>query len=566
MRWLALLLICASPYAMAQVYSARDFAPHLPETLLDMLQLLPGVSLSGASEQRRIQVSGTPSGQTRLLIDGVAMTDEDGSGQSLAAQIPAAAVASIELNADHPDALSLGSAIIRVRLHDANSTPPGGELRQRITGPDDGAVALRWNSRRQQLQLMHSGSRFDDQQTLFSSHQRWNWQQTDFNARWLLLDAEQPMPTGSSYPQQSYRLQLHLQRPFADLQLNSRLTYSHYHRDSVGEHNNQQWLWQTGLQRTTGEHRWRWQLQWQHEERQLQHATYDYRLRSHSAGMTLADNWQLSRDWQIDLGYRLQTYQHDLQRQSAQDEEQQVSDTHWLPYLHLRHTYDEHNQLHWQLGQYSQHPSARQRLASDDTLLGNASLGAEVLNRMQLSWHHQGDTRQQWQLRWLRQTWHNSLVAERTEAGRLQPQNSDEVQQLQGYEWQWQDQYYLHQQSWRLSTSVGFYRWRGRLSLDNPTTRTTTFSQARAALVNIVTAQLRWAADWQWQSRSRDHSVLTQVADAPAGYRLGLSASWLPKPQWHINARLGYHRPGLMSQTANKVGQYDWHFGLRFRW
>ncbi|WP_157729830.1 TonB-dependent receptor plug domain-containing protein [Bacterioplanes sanyensis] len=565
MRWLLLLLFSAQP-AVADTYTADDFAAHLPETLLDMLQLLPGVSISGDADQRRIQVSGTPSGQTRLLIDGVALPDRDGSGQSLAASIPAAAVASIELDADNPDPLGLGSAIIRVQLHNASSTSPGGELRVRLTGSQDGAAALRWNSRQQQWQLMHSGSRFDDQQSLFSGQQQWQWSNHDIDAQWLWIAAEQNNPDASPVDTDSARLQLNSRHSWPSIGARNRLTISQFEQDfSPLQQHTQQWQWLATLEGLQGEHRWQIQTELQHEQRRQSRGSR-YRLDEDSFGLTLRDRWQLNPDLHMTLGYRMQSYQQRLRRSGPMALKERNTDTHWLPFVHLHYQYDDRNQLHWQLSQHSQLPSSEQRLSVDGALVGNPQLQAEILNRMQLSWRHESLDNDIWQLRWIRQTWHNSLVAQALTDNSVQLINSDEVQQLHGYEVQWQGDQYLFQQPWRTTASIGLYRWRGRESRTQPRTISAEFAQARFALVHIVSAQLRWAMDWQWQSRSQDYSSLLPDTPAPAGYRSALNLSWLPLNQWHLNARLGYHRPGLMTQTYNRVGQWDWHAGVRYRW
>lgn len=566
-HWLLWLWLTLSPTATAQLYSADEFSPFLPETLLDMLQLLPGVSISGDSDARRIQVSGTPSGQTRLLIDGVALTDQDGSGQSIAASIPAAAVASIQVDGSDLDPLGLGSAIIRVQLHNTDSSSPGGELQTRLTGSQDAAAALRWSTRRQQLQLMHSSSRFDDRQSLFSSHQRWQIDSTDLNARWLWISAKQQTSSDETLTSDVGRLQLRSQQTLPDLTLSNRVTVSAFDQESTSDQQHtQQWQWLGTLASTQGEHRWQLQGEWQREYRRHQDNQQRFRLRDDRFGLTLTDRWQLSRDLRLTLGYRMQSSQQQLRRTHVESLSDSNSNTQWLPFVRLKYQYDNANQVDWQLGQYNQAPTAEQRLAPTDNVISNPQLQPEILNRMQLSWRHSSQASHQWQLRWLRQTWHDSLLAQPLDNGQLQLQNSDEVQQLQGYEWHWQGRHYVWQQPWKLNSSLGFYRWRGRQNRLQPGTDTSNFAQAKVSLVHIASAKLRWALDWQWQSRSQDHSSLLPDAIAPAGYRSAINISWLPVAQWHINARLGYHRPGLMAQTYNTVGQWDWHAGARYRW
>src|SRR5690606_8081090 len=112
-----------------EVYAAADYQVYNPQTLYDLLQRLPGVTLGmQADGLEEIQLHGVDTRYLSLLINGLPVTGTGLNSSLLTRQIPASLVQSIEI--DRSGRAEIGRASRRER---ATALAVGGAFRARAS-------------------------------------------------------------------------------------------------------------------------------------------------------------------------------------------------------------------------------------------------------------------------------------------------------------------------------------------------------------------------------------------------------------------------------------------------
>lgn len=429
-------------------YNAGYFSHWQPNTALDMLTHIPGVTLQQDDNgQPLLQMHGMGNRYLAVLIDGHPLSGDSINNAISARQVPASMIERIEVTrSGRADLDSRGGAAGTINLVLRNNHTEDHSLRlysgaqplnsaaalngSQLFGRHQLDYALDWQKSRnnvsatetdrsqpQQPNYDHWDSLLaDDRHSYYLAYSQAS-SQTTFNTSLLHLHNKEHNQTNGRANQNlrnlqnqrtkdnSFRWRTHLTNDWSHMRWQSSLIAETHQKTQQRQRltikqDDSRWQLTANLQEVVDEHHWQAGLNVKHMHRRVKSdqimdsnnvPALSYKVEDLSFHLFGLDRWHLTDSTRFEAGFRMETYelqQTNLLTDSAKSET--TGDTYWLPSVHLKHQYNDRLELQFSTFQSVRQPELIARIPyrirqQNTELRGNGNLQAELVTATEAS-------------------------------------------------------------------------------------------------------------------------------------------------------------------------------------
>lgn len=432
-------------------YRAQHFSHWQPNTALDMLIHIPGVTLQQDSEgQPLLQMHGMGNRYLSILVDGHPLSGDNINNAISARQIPASIIERIEVTrSGRADLDSRGGAAGTINLVLRNKDQQDHSLRLYSGAlPLNSAAAINGSQPFGQHQLHYAfdwqksrnkvhATEIDRSQAQPSGNDHWDSQQADDRNSYYLgynYDTSQTNVSSSLLHLQnsennrtsgrvdqnirnlqnqrskenSFRWRTQVASDWSHMRWQSSLIAETHKKTQrlqrlKVKQNDSRWQLTASLQEVVDEHHWQAGLNVKHMRRQVKSdqgitvndsPALSYEVEDLSFHLFGLDRWHLTDSTRFEAGFRMETYELEQTDQLSESTNSETTgDTYWLPSFHLKHQYNDRLELQFSAFQSVRQPELTARIPyrirqQDVELRGNGNLQAELVSAAEATIHY----------------------------------------------------------------------------------------------------------------------------------------------------------------------------------
>ncbi|MCH2040746.1 MAG: TonB-dependent receptor [Saccharospirillaceae bacterium] len=455
-------------------YRAQHFSHWQPNTALDMLIHIPGVTLQQDSEgQPLLQMHGMGNRYLAILVDGHPLSGDSINNAVSARQIPASMIERIEVTrSGRADLDSRGGAAGTINLVLRNSDQQDHTLRlyagalplnsaaavngSQLFGQHQFYYAFDWQKSRNKVHA----TEIDRSEEQSRSKDRWNSQQADDRTSYYLgysrtssqthftstllhlKNSEENRSSGRVDPnlrnlqnqngdENSVRWRTQIASDWSHMRWQSSLIAEVHNKTQqlqgiqVKQDDNR-WQFTANLQEVVDEHHWQAGLNVKHMRRQVksdqrininESTPLSYEVDDLSWHFFGLDRWHLTDSTRFEAGFRMETYSlKQTDQLSESNTSETTGDTYWLPSFHLKHQYNDELELQFSTFQSVRQPELTARIPyrirqQDVELRGNGNLQAELVSAAEATiLYHDRCNMNQFRLSLFQRTINNAIL------------------------------------------------------------------------------------------------------------------------------------------------------------